>query len=324
VRIGRRAYVIAARRPISEVPDAVRVVRRAFAVAALVGLSIALVVGFGLASRLLRRLRRLRGAALRVADVGPGAEVPADDSRDEVGDLARAFATMQGRLRQQEEARRAFVATASHELRTPVASLQGMLELLDEDLRGNDPDLDDARLQVGRARVQARRLARLAADLLDLSRLDAEVPLRAEPVDLGELSRAVLAEFEPGSVPLELRAPGEPCWARADPGGVARILRILVENAVRVSPDGTPVTVTVRNGSQAASLTVSDHGPGVPEDEREAIFERFRRGSTPGGGGVGLGLAIGRGLAERMGGTLVLDDRPEGATFTVRLPAGAA
>src|SRR5205807_6195071 len=96
-------------------------------------------------------------------------------------------------------ARRAFVATASHELRTPLTSLEGMLELLGDDLRSDQPDLEDAQALVDRARAQSRRLSRLAADLLDLSRLDAQVELRSEPVELGERSRAGLAEFELGT-----------------------------------------------------------------------------------------------------------------------------
>ena len=91
------------------------------------------------------------------------------------------------------------MATASHELRTPLTSLDGMLELLDDDLCSGDADIDDARALLARARAQSRRLGRLAADLLDLSRLDAQVELRSEPVELGELSRAVLAEFELGT-----------------------------------------------------------------------------------------------------------------------------
>ena len=149
---------------------------------------------------------------------------------------------MQRRLRQQEEARRAFVATASHELRTPLTSLDGMLELLDDDLHDPEPDLADARSLLDRARVQSRRLGRLAADLLDLSRIDAEVTLRSEPVELGELSRAVLAEFELGTsergINSELDDEDGPVWALGDPGSVARIIRILLDNAVRVTPPG--------------------------------------------------------------------------------------
>jgi signal transduction histidine kinase len=307
----------------------VAVVHTAFITAAIAGLALTLILGIPLAARLVRRLRRLRQAALHLANEGPEVEVPVDRARDEVGDLARSLAIMQRRLQHQEEARRAFVATASHELRTPLTSLEGMLELLDDDLLDDQPDLEDARSLVGRARAQSRRLGRLAADLLDLSRLDAEVKLRSEPVELGELSRAVLAEFELGIserriTPLLEDSEG-PVWVLGDPGSVARILRILLDNAFRLSPEGSEITVELESGPSVA-LSVCDDGPGVPLEERAQIFRRFHRGRETGGqGGFGLGLAIGRELAERMGGELVLRDTGgRGAKFTLRLPAARA
>jgi signal transduction histidine kinase len=322
-------WVLAVRKPLSEVSAAVGAVRTAFFVAALVALALTLVVAIPLSARIVRRLRRLRQAALRLAQEGPAVQVPVDNSRDEVGDLARSFATMQRQLLQQEEARRAFVATASHELRTPLASLDGMLELLHEDLRSGTPDLEDAESLLERARAQSRRLGRLAADLLDLSRLDAQVEMRSEPVELGELSRAVLAEFDLGTserrIVTALDDAGGSVWALGDPGSVARILRILLDNAVRHSPEGGEVTVELLNGVHA-SLSVTDHGPGVPPEERELIFERFKRGrQTSGQAGFGLGLAIGRELATRMGGELMLEpgDGP-GARFTLTLPVAHA
>ena len=325
VTIKGRRYVLAIRRPIDEVADAVAVVRKAFITAALAGLALTLILGIPLAATLVRRLRRLRLAALQLAQQRPAVKVPVDRNRDEVGDLARTFALMQRQLQRQEEARRAFVATASHELRTPLTSLEGMLELLDEDLESGDPDLEDARSLLERARVQTRRLGRLAADLLDLSRIDAQVQLRSEPVELGELSRAVMAEFELGTsergIVSELDDSKGPVWALGDPGSVARILRILLDNAVRLSPDRGEVRVELRNGD-TASLSVCDLGPGVAPEDRELIFERFQRGRDAGGkAGFGLGLAIGRELAHRMGGELVLDERDgPGARFTLRLP----
>jgi signal transduction histidine kinase len=232
---------------------------------------------------------------------------------------------MQQRLQQQEEARRSFVATASHELRTPLASLDGMLELLDDDLRYGEPDLEDARALLDRARVQSRRLGRLAADLLDLTRLDAKVDLRSEPVELGELSRAVMAEFELGTeergIVTRLDDQGGSVWALGDPGSIARILRILLDNAVRVSPAGSELTIRLKRGDDV-QISVCDQGPGVAPEEREQIFRRFQRGrATNGQAGFGLGLAIGRELADRMGGELVLEDQGgAGATFTLRLP----
>jgi signal transduction histidine kinase len=322
-------WVLIVRKSLVEANSAVSTVRTAFLVAALVALALTLILGIPLSGRIVRRLRVLRHTALRLAQEGPVVDVPVDHSRDEVGDLARTFALMQQRLLQQEEARRAFVATASHELRTPLATLDGMLELIDEDLRSGDLDLEDAQDLIDRARAQSKRLGRLAADLLDLSRIDAQVDLRSEPVELGELSRAVLAEFELGTgergIITVLNDDGGPVWALGDPGSVARILRILLDNAVRLSPKGGEVAVELHNGD-AASLSVCDQGPGVPRDERELIFERFKRGrQTAGQVGFGLGLAIGRELAVRMGGELVLEERDcPGARFTLRLPVAKA
>jgi signal transduction histidine kinase len=190
-------------------------------------------------------------------------------------------------------------------------------------------DLEDAQALLERARAQSHRLGRLAADLLDLSRIDAQVELRSEPVELSELSRAVLAEFELGTGQRQISTTLDdaigPVWAMADPGSVARIVRILVDNAVRLSPDGSHIEVELRNGEHA-SLSVCDEGPGVPPEERELIFERFMRGrQTAGQAGFGLGLAIGRELAQRMGGELVLEDQDgPGARFTLRLPVAQA
>ena len=322
-------YVLAVRKSIGEIPDAVRVITRAFLEAAAAGLVLTLILGIGLSGRLVARLRRLRRAAIEVQEDGLGSVVPVDRARDEVGDLARSLGAMQERLRQQEEARRSFVATASHELRTPLTSLDGMLELLHDDLDYADPDIADARDLVARARAQSRRLGRLAADLLDLSRMDAQVELRSEPVELGEISRAVLAEFELGAdergigTSLEIR--GESAWALGDPGSIARILRILVDNALRVSPRGSEVRVRLRRG-KLVTLSVCDEGPGVREEERDAIFQRFKRGRDTGGqAGFGLGLAIGRELARRMNGDLVLEPAGAiGATFTLTLPVAPA
>jgi signal transduction histidine kinase len=299
-------------------------VRRELLIGSVVAFAIAALAGILLATRLVRRLNALRDTALRVAQIGPTAEVQADDSGDEVGDLTRAFAVMQQRLREQEQARRTFVATASHELRTPMASLRLMLGLLKEDLSSERPDLLDAREQVTRAEAQSERLGQLAGALLDLSRLDAGVPLRSEPVRIDENARSVVAEFEPRAqelgAELRLTAP-EPVWALADPGSVAQVLRILIDNALRFAPPGEPVEISVDVAGDACEIAVRDHGPGVPPEEREQIFQRFWRGSLgEGQGGFGLGLPIGQELARRLGGDLRLKESGDGACFVVTLP----
>jgi signal transduction histidine kinase len=317
--IDHQRYVLVLRRTLDDAKVGTRVVRRALITATLVGLGVALLLGVGIAATLLRRLRRLRDATLMLADHGLDAELATDEARDEVGDLGRAFTIMQERLREQEHARRAFVATASHELRTPLTSLKAMLELLDEDLHADPADVADARRQVAEARTQSARLAGLAADLLDLSRIDADVPLRREAVDLAEVVRAVAAEF---GGRLSLDEPSEPCWAMGDPTAVARVVRILADNALRFAPPDQPPLVELAREGSRHRVSVSDRGPGVPQDERELIFERFKRGSVTGGeAGFGLGLAIGRELAKRMGGSLTLEPSAAGARFVLRLEA---
>jgi len=320
--------VLVAQRRLTEVTAAAEQVRNALVAGAGVGVLVAIALAVTLSGTLLRRLARLRAAALRITAEGPDAPAPRDEVRDEVGDLARALAQMQEALRRQEAARRSFVSTASHELRTPLTMLQGTMELLEEDLRDGRVDVEDAQLQVVNARRELRRLSALAGELLDLSRLDAAVQLRSEPVELGELVRAVAAEFDlqarERDVELRVLPPAEGCWARGDPDAVARVVRILLDNALRYGPPGEAITLGTTCGEGTAGVTVTDRGPGIPREEREHVFERFHRGRAAGPeSGFGLGLAIGRELAERMGGDLRLADRePPGACFVLTLPAG--
>jgi signal transduction histidine kinase len=324
VTVEGKQFAFVLRRPLAAALSVRGVVERGLLLGAGAGLLLAAVAGVVLARRLVRRLNALRDAALRAAERGPG-EVHTDRTRDEVGDLTRALATMQLQLQRQEQARRTFVATASHELRTPVSSLRLMLSMLEEDLAVADPDLADARDQVARANAQSARLGALAADLLDLSRLDAGLALRAERIRLDETARAVLAEFAARAPDVLRLEADEPLWATADPGSVAQVLRILVDNALRFAPAGEPIELTVGVTEDMTTAIVQDRGPGVPAPERERIFERFWRGSAGAGdGGFGLGLAIGRELARRMAGDLRLEDSPSGARFVLTLPPGDA
>ena len=181
-----RYFVLEMIQHVDVVTTADGVVRTAFLYAALVGLGVALAARHRALLALLRRLRLLRDASRSLDERGLSTlVVPEDDGlrRDRrAGPRVRDACTT--RLRHQEDARRAFVATASHELRTPLASLDGMLELLADDLAADPVDLDDARERVAHAQQQSRRLGGLATDLLDLSRIDAQLELRSEPVEL--------------------------------------------------------------------------------------------------------------------------------------------
>jgi signal transduction histidine kinase len=321
VQTDNGVVTVALRRPLRDVGQVAGVVRRGFLTAAAVALAVALVLGAALATTLVGRLRRLRDAGRRLAAEGLRVEIPHDRAHDELGDLARTLDVMRARLQAEEETRKAFLATASHELRTPLASLSGMLELAQDDLEGDPPDVRDALLRLHAAREQGRRLTQLAVDLLDITRLDSHVPLRREPVELREVARAVAAEFAAragdAGVRIVTSSANGGGWATGDPGAVARIARILLDNALRFAPPGSAVDLEV----DGPRLVVADAGPGIPPADRERVFGRFERGSASGDdGGFGLGLAIGSELAARMGGSLELLDGP-GARFALTLPS---
>ena len=323
VSIEGRHYVLALRKPLSEQRAAVVQVQRAFGTAALAALAVALLVAGFFAATVGRRVRKLRDAVIRFRPGHGSVEMPSDDAHDEVGDLSRAFSDLAQRLQREEEVRRAFVATASHELRTPLMTLQGRLELLGDELARPSPDLADGRRQLSEAREQAERLSRLASDLLDLSRLDAEVPLRREEIDLADLVRAVAAEFDSRGrdVVTEL----EPAHVLADPSASARVVRVLLDNALRYSQPATAVALSTTTENGSALVSVTDRGMVIAEADRERIFERFARGSDANApGGFGLGLAIAHELTERMGGSLeLLRSDESGTVFRLALPATA-
>jgi two-component system OmpR family sensor kinase len=302
----------------ADVHSDVLLIRHRILIAAAIALAVVLLLGILVARALTVRVLRLERAAQRVAagDLTAQFEV---DANDELGQLAAALAHMQRQLQELEEARRRFIATASHELRTPIFSLGGFLELIqDEEL-----DEDTRRQFVGQVREQVARLGKLATGLLDLSRLEAgSVDLQPTPTDLGVLSRAVASEFVPALAlhgsELDLDLPETPLRAVVDPDRVAQLLRILIDNAITHTPPGTAVTVAVANGDGRVRLSVADHGPGIPDAVLGRIFDPFY--SADGVQGAGLGLAIARELAERLQGSLDVRSEGTATVFTLTLP----
>jgi signal transduction histidine kinase len=324
-RAGRRTLVL--RKSLDDSRAAAAVVRRALPVAGGVALLLALGLGIALGFGLLRRLERLRRGARRLADDGIEQPLVLDAGRDEVGEVARALESMRARLHAEELGRQAFLSTASHELRTPLASLRGTVELLEEELARAAPDLAGARARAATARRQTDRMTSLAEDLLDLGRLDADVPLASEPVELRELAGTVASDVAAAAndsgVALAINAP-EAVWTTSDPRAVARVLRALLDNALRHgAPPGSTVTLAVDTVGDHARMRVIDEGDGVPEDDRERIFGRFERGATR-GTGFGLGLALARGLARQMGGDVHATAAERGGCFEATLPSCAA
>jgi signal transduction histidine kinase len=229
---------------------------------------------------------------------------------------------MQTRLARLDSARKAFIANASHELRTPIFSLAGFAELLEDE----DPDPAARAEFVRNMREQIARLTKLTADLLDLSKLDADaMEIHAEPVELGELAGRVAAEFSPVAErhdsPIDVRpAPG--AVATADPERVAQIMRILIDNALTHTPAGTSIAVSAQTTNGDTTVVVADDGPGVDAHARARIFERFYTADRV--RGSGLGLAIARELATRMDGELRLASRRGRTEFTLRLPGAGS
>ncbi|HEY6762601.1 MAG TPA: HAMP domain-containing sensor histidine kinase, partial [Baekduia sp.] len=326
-RGGDRTLVL--RRSLDDARAADAVVRGALPVAGGVGLAVAAALGAAFGFGLLRRLEGLRRDARRMGDVG--IDQPIDvraAGHDEVGELASTLESMRIRLQAQEQGRQAFLSTASHELRTPVASLLGAAELLEEQLAAPDPDVEGARMRAGAVARQAQRLSTLANDLLGLGRLDAATPVAAEPVDLAELAHTLAGEAEPAAraagVVVQVESYGS-AWALGDPLAVARVLRALIDNALRHgAPPDSALTLTVTTDGERAAVAVRDTGAGVPEADRERVFGRFERAAARGAHGFGLGLPIARGLARRMHGDVTLTDAHPGARFTLALPACAA
>jgi signal transduction histidine kinase len=304
--------------PISDVVRNVDTVRHEILVAGGIALALAWIGGYLTARWLAQRVKRLERAAERVAAGEFEHPIPVD-SRDELGQLAVAFNDMQRQLSQLESARKKFIATASHELRTPIFSLGGFVELLEDE----ELDVQTRRRFLDQVSEQVERLRKLSVDLLDLSRLESgSLELRPEQVDLGELTRSVSAEFEPSlgqhDSNLELRVPPA-LEAQCDPVRIAQIVRILIDNALAHTPTGTEIVVTAGRHNGTVRLAVRDNGQGIEGSALPRIFEPFY--TADGAKGSGLGLTIASELAERMEGRLTVFSTAGQTVFTLEIPA---
>ncbi len=268
-------------------------------------------------------LRQMVTAARAMAQGDYSRRVTAT-SRDEVGELARAFNSMAAELEQVERMRRDLIANASHELRTPIGALRARLENLVDGVEASDGRvLEDLLLQV-------ERLGDLVEQLLDLSKLESgAVLLERSSIDAGALLEKVAEEWRPHAsergVSLRVEHAGGPhATVEADESRLRQVLGNLVANAIRHSPDGSAVVLRagIRNGN--ARLEVEDDGPGIPASESERVFERFYRSDrarSADDGGSGLGLAISRWIVDLHGGEITVDQTAaRGCRIVVELP----
>ncbi|WP_197286897.1 sensor histidine kinase [Planomonospora sphaerica] len=314
-------------------------VARVLAVSSAVALAGLTLLAAHLVRRGLRPLDRIVEAA---ADVGAGdldRRIETGPAGSEVGRLGHALNAMLGQLerafRQREESQerlRRFVADASHELRTPVATIRGYAELFRRGAASRPEDLAKA---MSRIEAEAIRMGALVDEMLLLARLDRARPLERAPVELASLVADAVADtlaIEPDR-PLRAEHPG-PVEVPGDAARIRQAVGNLLANVLAHTPPGTPAVVRVRRDGGEAVIEVADEGPGLTEEQRALVFERFyrvehtrgadhARGGDRRRGGAGLGLAIVAAVAAAHGGRAEADSGPgKGAVFRMTLPAG--
>ncbi len=317
-------YVVAVGRSLVTADDAVARVRQG-ALAA----GIALVVGGSLGAWLLagaalRPVERLRAAVAAVPPDQPGRSLDVPATRDELAALARTMNGLLDRISQALERERRLIADASHELRTPLTVLRAELELADRPSRGRE-ELAES---VHHAALEATRIARLAEDLLLLARTDQGAPIvRAVAQPLEPVLREAVAAASVragGQVRLDLEVDPE-LVAPVDHDRLRQAVDNLIDNALRVAPDGGAIRLRAGRLDGTLEVSVSDSGPGFPPEFLPHAFERFHRADSARArqhGGAGLGLAIVKAIAEAHGGHAEAANRPDGgAVVRLLLPA---
>lgn len=312
--VGR--VTIVAQRSLAEVDDTIATITDALlvlypALVLLVGL-----LAWYFAGRALRPVEAIRAEASAITHTTIHRRVPVPETRDEVARLALTMNEMLDRLEDAATRQRRFVSDASHELRSPVASIRTQLEVA---LRR--PDRDDWADVARRVLAEDERLEQAVVDLVELARLDEDAPA-------GELAEVDLDDVVLEECSRERRIPvvtsavsGGRVRGRRD--ALARVVRNLVDNACRHAE--SRVEVSVQTIGDDVELVVADDGPGIAPEDRERVFERFTRldeGRARDAGGMGLGLAVVKSTVERHGGSVAITDHePHGARFVVRLPA---
>ncbi|MCL6547473.1 MAG: HAMP domain-containing protein [Alicyclobacillus sp.] len=301
-------------------------VLRSMAQAAMMGAvatgAVALLIGAWLTRRLTRPLQLLLDAIQRISQGDLKLQLPTD-SRDEFGQVAEAFNKMAQQLERAQEVRRHLVADVAHELRTPLTIIQGQLELIQQGVRRPDPE---TLLPI---QDECMRLTRLVDDLHQLTLAEAGVlPLEVGPVDMVSLVGRVVDNFQVEAderqVRLRWQAECGSAYANVDANRMTQVFVNLVGNAMRYTPAGGEVTVTVRQRGDEVQVSVADTGPGIAPEHLPHLFDRFYRveeARSRGNGGMGLGLAIAKEFVEAHKGRIEVESRVGmGTVFTVTLP----
>lgn len=302
------------------VEESVQTVTRIMAIGIPLVVALVAVTTWFLVGRALRPVELIRAEVAEISDGDLRRRVLEPATNDEVGRLARTMNATLERLDESAERQRRFVADASHELQSPLATAQTVL-----DVAAAHPEEADWPRVAEDVRQEHQRIARLVRDMLFLARREGGAnPLVVRPVDLDDIAVTEVARLHPrAGIRVDLRGV-EPVELQGDADQLARVVRNLLENAQRHAT--TAITVTTRRlVDDRAELVVADDGPGIPAADRERIFDRFARTDDArdrNSGGTGLGLAIARDIVQAHGGTIAVDDGRDdgGARFVVRLP----
>ncbi len=315
---------------LAEAEEAARRAQRVAGAIAVAAFVASVLLSLALMRAILRPLGRLTEGTRELASGRFAHRLP-DTAPAEFAGVARDFNAMAGRLEELDRLKKDFVSTVSHDLKTPLSSMQETVEVMLEELPG--PLTPRQRKLLELNRDSARRLAQMLTKLLDLSRLNAESRPELGVVDLAALVRGTVDRFDvarPGRGPsMALIAPVTPLWVRANESGMVQVLENLLENAIKFSPTSSTIRVAVADlpANGTVLLSVADEGPGVPDAEKAAVFDRFHQTSTGRAAlnrGVGLGLSICRHIVDAHGGMIwVADHEPRGAVFCVLLPGPA-
>jgi signal transduction histidine kinase len=325
-------------RPLSPIYQSLVTLQTTFFSVGLAAVLFSLILGWMLARAALSPIDHLAAVAMAIGKSRDfSARVPTGRRRDEVGRLAEEFNRMLDQLHDAYEqleatlaAQRRFVADASHELRTPLTSVRGNVELLRRAiaLRPEAEGAEEIEQILADMAAETERVTRLVGDLLLLARVDAGQHLALGPLELGPVVQEAYrsARFLREGVQLYLGDLAPNVWVEGDTDRLKQLMLILLDNALKYTPDGGTVAIRSvrisRDGVPGVAFQVEDTGPGVPAEERERIFERFYRSDTVRGrGGAGLGLAIARWITDEHHGRIEVESAAgRGSTFTVWLP----
>ena len=282
---------------------------------------VGLVVSYFLSGNITRPLRQLSQAAEKIRQGDLKQEVPVD-TQDEVGQLAEVFNQMSAELAANESNRQELLANIAHELKTPLAVLQGHLESMLDGVEEPAPD------KLFSMQEEVMRLTRLVGDLRDLSLAQVHrLELHLQPVDLDEKVERAADMLEPLLEEKKLRfvkelAPGLPV-RQLDPDRLNQILYNLITNAIRYTHPGTPILLNTEPAGDRVRLTIADEGPGIAPEDLPHVFEQFYRGDkyrNRASGGSGIGLSLAKSFVEAQGGTITARNRNQGgAEFVVEV-----